>query len=193
MRFLQGTRKFLKKRYDSIPNKKIRINLLNAFPFWTGALATGFVAVLYAKIFAWAEQSSIYIYHKAGWLIFICTPVSFIIAWWLVNRFAPYARGSGIPQVSAAIELSNPKHNYKVEKLLSLRVIIVKIASSLVMVFGGGVIGREGPTIQIAASIFKKINDWLPAWYPKISRRNMIVTGAAAGLASAFNTPLGDL
>lgn len=61
------------------------------------------------------------------------------------------------------------------------------------MVFGGGVIGREGPTIQISASIFKKINDWLPDWYPKISKRNMIVTGAAAGLAAAFNTPLGGI
>jgi H+/Cl- antiporter ClcA len=61
------------------------------------------------------------------------------------------------------------------------------------MVFGGGVIGREGPTIQISASIFKKINDLLPAWYPKISKQNMIVTGAAAGLAAAFNTPLGGI
>lgn len=61
------------------------------------------------------------------------------------------------------------------------------------MVFGGGIVGREGPTIQISATIFKKINDLLPAWYPKISRRNMIVTGAAAGLAAAFNTPLGGI
>jgi H+/Cl- antiporter ClcA len=95
--------------------------------------------------------------------------------------------------VSAAIELSNPKHNYKVNKLLSLRVILVKIGSSLIMVLGGGAIGREGPTIQIAASVFKKINDILPAWYPKISKRNMIVTGAASGLAAAFNTPLGGI
>jgi H+/Cl- antiporter ClcA len=55
------------------------------------------------------------------------------------------------------------------------------------------VIGREGPTIQISASIFKKINSSLPHWYPKISMQQMIVTGAAAGLASAFNTPLGGI
>ena len=76
---------------------------------------------------------------------------------------------------------------------MSLRIIFIKIVSSIIMVFGGGVVGREGPTIQISASIFKKINDWLPEWYPKVSRRNMIVTGAAAGLASAFNTPLGGI
>lgn len=116
-----------------------------------------------------------------------------MVATWLVAKFAVYSRGSGIPQVSASIELSNPKHNYKVDNLLSLKIIFIKIISSLIMVFGGGVIGREGPTIQISASIFKKINDWLPNWYPKISKRNMIVTGAAAGLASAFNTPLGGI
>src|SRR6185312_8773359 len=36
-------------------------------------------------------------------------------------------------------------------------------------------------------------NQWLPAWWPKISKRNMIMTGAAAGLAAAFNTPLGGI
>ena len=109
------------------------------------------------------------------------------------KRFAPYARGSGIPQVMAAIELATPKHNNKIKKLLSIPVIIVKIISSLIMVFGGAVIGREGPTIQIAGSIFRKINEWLPEWWPKISKRNMIMTGAAAGLAAAFNTPLGGI
>jgi H+/Cl- antiporter ClcA len=33
----------------------------------------------------------------------------------------------------------------------------------------------------------------LPKWWPKIAKRNMIVTGAAAGLAAAFNTPLGGI
>ena len=33
------------------------------------------------------------------------------MAWWLVRQFAPYARGSGIPQVMAAIELATPKYN----------------------------------------------------------------------------------
>ena len=70
---------------------------------------------------------------------------------------------------------------------------LVKVCSSIVMVFGGGAIGREGPTIQIAGSVFYKISQWLPAWWPKISRNNMIMTGAAAGLAAAFNTPLGGI
>jgi len=190
---LDKIRQALKSKFDLIDNEKLKKNLLNALPFWAGAFISGAVAVLYAKLFSWAELGTHFIYEKANWTFFVITPVCFVFAWWIVAKYSPLARGSGIPQVSAAIELSNPRHNYKVNSLLSLRVIFIKILSSLIMVFGGGVIGREGPTIQISASIFKKINDLLPSWYPKISKRNMIVTGAAAGLAAAFNTPLGGI
>ncbi len=192
-RLIVRTRQFIKKTFDLIHNEKLKVNLLNALPFWLGAFISGAVAVMYARLFSLAEAGTRLIYQKADWIFFILTPVCFVLAWWLTSRYSPFARGSGIPQVTAAIELSNPRQKYKVGSLLSLRIIFIKILSSLVMVFGGGAIGREGPTIQISASIFKKINDFLPAWYPKISKRNMIVTGAAAGLASAFNTPLGGI
>jgi H+/Cl- antiporter ClcA len=193
MTILDKIRQTLKSKFDLFDNEKLKINMLNALPFWAGAFISGAVAVLYAKLFSWAELGTHLIFERANWTFFIITPTCFILAWWVVLKYSPFARGSGIPQVSAAIELSNPKHNYTVNSLLSLRVIYIKILSSLIMVFGGGVIGREGPTIQISGSIFKIINDLLPAWYPKISKRNMIVTGAAAGLAAAFNTPLGGI
>lgn len=184
---------FLKQKFENLNNEKLKKNILNALPFWVGAFSVGVVAVIYAKLFFWAELGTKYVYNNASWIFFIMTPLLFLLAWVITNKYAPFARGSGIPQVSAAIELSTPGHSYKVNSLLSLKVIVVKIVSSIIMVFAGGVVGREGPTIQIAASIFKKINDWLPSWYPKISKRNMIVTGAAAGLAAAFNTPLGGI
>jgi H+/Cl- antiporter ClcA len=76
---------------------------------------------------------------------------------------------------------------------LSLKIIVFKIISSVVLVIGGGAVGREGPTIQMAGSVFRKVNEYLPEWWPKISKKNMIMTGAAAGLAAAFNTPLGGI
>ena len=193
MILFEKVKQLFKQKFDSINNEKLKRNLLNALPFWVGAIMCGGVAVLYAKIFALAEKGSHYVYEQLGWACFIITPICFVIAWWIVTKYAPFARGSGIPQVTAAIELSNPKHTYKVNSLLSLRIIVVKIISSCIMIFGGGAVGREGPTIQISASIFKIINDVLPNWYPKISKRNMIVTGAASGLAAAFNTPLGGI
>lgn len=193
MLFVSRLRAKLKKHFDRIRNERFRINLLQAIPFWIASLITGLVAVAYTKIFALAEQGTAYIFHLSHWLFFIVTPVCFILAWWMVQQWAPYARGSGIPQVIAALELATPKENHKVDRLLSIRIAVIKIISSCMMVIGGGITGREGPTIQIAGSIFRKINLWLPAWWPKISKRNMIMTGAAAGLAAAFNTPLGGI
>ncbi|MEO8403825.1 MAG: chloride channel protein [Chitinophagaceae bacterium] len=120
-------------------------------------------------------------------------PGCFFIAWLIIRLFSPNAGGSGIPQVMAAIELATPKHDNTIKKLLSFRVMLTKIGSSLVMILGGGAIGREGPTIQVAASVFRLVNKIIPASWPKLSRQHFILTGAAAGLAAAFNTPLGGI
>jgi H+/Cl- antiporter ClcA len=193
MKFIGRLRSMGKRTFDRIRNERLKNNLLQAIPFWIASLLTGFVAVLYTRLFAYAEKGTAYIIHWHLGLLFIVTPVCFLTAWWLVRRFAPFARGSGIPQVMASIELATPKYNDKVNKLLSLPILFIKILSSLIMALGGGIIGREGPTIQVAGSIFRKVNEWLPKWWPKISKRNMIMTGAAAGLAAAFNTPLGGI
>ncbi|MBS1627041.1 MAG: chloride channel protein [Bacteroidetes bacterium] len=186
-------RKVLKKYFDSIRNEKFKNNILQAIPFWVASLITGVFAVLYAKAFFYAEKGAFAIFHYKGWLLFIIAPFCYVTAWWLVTKFAPYAKGSGIPQIMAAIDLATPKERNRINKLLNLRIIFIKILSSLVFVLGGGVIGREGPTIQIAGSVFRKINLSLPDWWPKISKKNMIVAGAAAGLSAAFNTPLGGV
>jgi len=186
-------RRQLKTVFDHTGNDKLKLNFLRAIPFWIASLITGLVAVFYARVFLLAETSADSLFRSYHWLLFVITPSCFLIAWWLVVRFEKYAGGSGIPQVMAAIELANPRDNIKTRKLLSIRVIIIKIISSFFMILGGGVVGREGPTIQIAGSVFRKVNQFLPEWWPKISKRNMIMTGAAAGLAAAFNTPLGGI
>lgn len=183
----------LKNGFDRLNNHTYKKSILQAIPFWVASIITGLIAVLYTKLFLLAESVTKYMYHQYTWILFILTPVCFLVAWWLTFRFAPYSRGSGIPQVVAAIQITGPKTDKQVSKLLSPKIVLVKIASSLVMAVGGGAIGREGPTIQIAASVFRKVNDLLPVWWPKVAKRNMIITGAAAGLAAAFNTPLGGI
>lgn len=192
-RILVYIRKGLKKSFDNIRNEQLKHNLLQAIPFWIGSVITGFFAVMYAKIFAWGENLLHFILEWHDWMIFIIAPIGFVLSWWLVKEFAPNAKGSGIPQVMAAVELANPKEHTKIRSLLSIKIIVFKIISSVILVIGGGAVGREGPTIQIAGSIFRKVNEYLPEWWPKISKKNMIMTGAAAGLAAAFNTPLGGI
>ncbi|WP_332452766.1 chloride channel protein [Chryseobacterium aquaticum] len=192
-KILSSIRNGLKKSFDNIRNEQLKHNLLQAIPFWIGSVITGFFAVMYAKIFAWGEKLLELMLNWHDWMIFIVAPIGFVLSWWLVKEFAPNAKGSGIPQVMAAVELANPKEHTKIRSLLSLKIIVFKIISSVVLVIGGGAVGREGPTIQIAGSIFRKVNEYLPDWWPKISKKNMIMTGAAAGLAAAFNTPLGGI
>ncbi len=179
--------------FDLITNERLKINVLQAIPFWAASLLTGLIAVFYTKLFAYSEN----LFQKAvqwkQWSIFILTPFCFFLAWWFVQKLAPNAKGSGIPQVMAAIELSTSKHDAKVSKLLSLRIMITKILSSLFMVLGGAAVGREGPTIQIAGSVFRIVNKLTPSSWPKLSKQSFILTGAAAGLAAAFNTPLGGV
>lgn len=186
-------RRSLKKSFDNIRNEQLKYNLLQAIPFWIGSVITGFFAVMYAKIFAWGENLLHFILDWHSWMIFVIAPIGFVLSWWLVKEFAPNAKGSGIPQVMAAVELANPKEHTKIRSFLSLKIIVFKIISSVILVIGGGAVGREGPTIQIAGSVFRKVNEYLPEWWPKISKKNMIMTGAAAGLAAAFNTPLGGI
>ncbi|THU34148.1 chloride channel protein [Niastella caeni] len=192
-KIINPVRNRLKRVYNRLHNEGFKNNLLQAIPFWIASVITGLLAVLYAKLFSWAEMGTEWVLHHGVWWLFIVMPVCFVTAWWLVYKFAPAARGSGIPQVIAAVELATPKYIDKVKKLLSIRIIFFKIVSSVIMVFGGGVVGREGPTIQIAGSVFRSINQMLPSWWPKISKRNMIMAGAAAGLAAAFNTPMGGV
>ena len=172
---------------------KIKTNAQQAIPFWIASLLVGLIAVGYTKLFGYAEELLQYTLHWHSWLIFLMAPACFFLAWLIVQLFAPAARGSGIPQIMAAIELATPKHNGKISRLLSFRILITKIASSLLMVLGGGAIGREGPTIQIAGSVFTIVQRWIPRSWPKLSRQGFILTGAAAGLAAAFNTPLGGI
>ncbi|MXV37517.1 chloride channel protein [Flavobacteriaceae bacterium Ap0902] len=176
-----------------IKNKNVHTNILQAIPFWVGAVISGIIAVLYAWLIDKTEHYILEILAWKSWLIFFISPIGFIGSWWLVQRFAPYAKGSGVPQVMAAVELSTPVHRHLAKHLLSLKIMIIKVLSSMLLVFGGGAVGREGPTIQVSSSVFRVINDILPSWWPSISRKNMIMAGSAAGLSAAFNTPLAGI
>ena len=186
-------RKVLKRSFDRISNDRLKHNILQAIPFWVASLVAGLLAVSYSKAFAFLEGTTFDVLKYHGWFIFILTPVCFLIGWWLVFKYGPYARTSGIPQVRAAIELDTTHYDKKINKLLSIKILVVKVVSGLFMILGGGAVGKEGPIIHLSGIVFKKFNDWLPSWWPPISKGNMITAGAAAGLAAAFNTPLGGI
>lgn len=102
------------------------------------------------------------------------------LAGWVVQRWAPEAAGSGIPQVKAALGF--------VPMPLNLRVAVVKLISTLLALGSGLSLGRQGPTVQIGAGLAAQLSRWLPT-SPEY-RRQLIAAGAAAGLAAGFNAPI---
>ncbi len=74
-----------------------------------------------------------------------------------------------------------------------MKIIIYKTISSVICVIGGGAIGREGPTIHISASIFYIFGRQIKKYIPESKSHFWIISGASAGLAAAFNTPLGGI
>ncbi len=171
----------------------LRTNLMKGLPLWIASIITGLLAIIYTLLFGIAESAFHSLHTWKPVSVLIITPLSFAGAYLMVYYFAPYAKGSGIPQVMAVLETDRKKNGPHIDELLSIRVIITKIFSSLLMIQGGGAVGREGPTIQIASSIFRTVDKLVPASWPKVSSQNYIITGAAAGLAAAFNTPLGGI
>ncbi len=175
-------------------NSRMKQLTMLTLPYQVAAVFTALIAVGYAKLFEYVENMHKWVLGFHPDWIFLSAPLSFLLSWWLVRRFSPFAGGSGIPQLMAAIEVADDKaENDRSWKFLNARIILVKIMSSLAMAMGGGAVGREGPTLQIAGSVYRVVHKLLPPFWPKISRRVMMITGGAAGLSAAFNTPLGGI
>lgn len=126
-------------------------------------------------------------------------PAGFLASFLSVRIWAPEASGSGIPQVMSAIEGLERGSNDWMTRLLGMKTMAWKVISSTFMISVGGAIGREGPTIQIGSSLFLSIEDFFTRKGfiirrdPIAARRAFILAGGAAGIAAAFNTPLGGI
>lgn len=182
---------FLEKKFHKNHLTKISLDTL---PLLVASVLVGLMAVAYERLFEIFESISLKIVDFSPYALFIVSPLCFLGSWLMVTRLAPTAGGSGIPQLMAAAELAETPKSKWVDKLLSLRIIVVKILSSLLMLTGGGAIGREGPTLQISGSVFQLIHRFASGIsFNRVSQRVMIITGGASGLAAAFNTPLGGI
>jgi chloride channel protein, CIC family len=71
---------------------------------------------------------------------------------------------------------------------LAGRAALLQAASSFFTIGSGGSIGREGPLVQMAATVASKIGQWTQAPVPRL--RLLVACGAAAGIAAAYNAPI---
>ncbi|MBC2887044.1 chloride channel protein [Ochrobactrum sp. CM-21-5] len=157
--------------------------------FWSGALAIGIISVGFAEAADIAQN-----WFKAltggnqwrAWLPLLITPLGFMACSWVAISWFPNSGGSGIPQAIAARHLTDHEDR---SLLLSIKVAIGKIFLTVAGLFCGASIGREGPTVQIGASIMLQ-----SARFGGMEQaRGLILAGSAAGIAAAFNTPLAGI
>lgn len=157
------------------------------------AAATGLVVVGFTLLSEAASEGFQALRHWGDigpWLPLLWTPALTVGLLWWTRRFVPGAQGSGIPQVVLALddETNEPQRRW----LVSLRLSLHKIGLVSGGLLAGLSIGREGPTVQVGAGVMQHAQRWLS---PKagIDSHDLMVAGAAAGIAAAFNTPLGGV
>ena len=117
-----------------------------------------------------------------AWIILVPVIGGLIVTFLVVN-FAPEARGHGVPEVLDAIY-------YKEGKIRPVVAAIKSLASAF-SIGTGAAVGREGPIIQIGATLgssFGQMITMMP-W----QRITLVAAGAGAGIAATFNTPIGGV
>jgi H+/Cl- antiporter ClcA len=127
------------------------------------------------------------LWHWNAFVPFLWTPLVCALSVWVTRRHFPGAAGSGIPQVIVALRPDVPSALRP--RFVSLRLAIAKVGLVAAGLLGGLAIGREGPTVQIAAGVMLHARRWLPAGV-SIRAHGLLVAGGAAGVAAAFNAPL---
>ncbi|WP_420471038.1 chloride channel protein [Brevundimonas sp. FT23042] len=157
-------------------------------PVWKSRTAAAGGAIC-VGLFAWGfaraadEAQALFARLVALWPLapLILTPLGFFLLVWSTRRFAPLAKGSGIPQVIAAAR--DPQ---AADGFVSLRTAAFKIAATLAALSVGGSVGREGPTVQVGAALMVAFHRLLRMPV----NAAVIIAGGAAGVAAAFNTPI---
>jgi CIC family chloride channel protein len=114
------------------------------------------------------------------WFVVLAPVVGGLIYGPLVSRFAPEARGHGVPEVMYAVNRLGGRMRPQVP--------IVKSLASAVCIGSGGSVGREGPIVQIGSALGSVTGQALRL--PESQLRLLVACGAAGGISATFNAPI---
>ena len=151
------------------------------------AIAAGLCVVAFTQLGDWAFGFFEHLSGKSRWAVLLWTPALTAAIVWVTRRHFPGAGGSGIPQVMATLDPALPPQ--ALSRFVSLRLTLAKIALSTAGLAAGLSIGREGPSVQVAAGVMQHARRWLRPG-SGMSQHALLVAGGAAGIAAAFNAPL---
>lgn len=151
----------------------------------TGAVTIGLVALVFAYLADSAQHLFNGFVGQYGWAMLVITPAGFALLVWLTRRYFPEARGSGVPQVIAAAQMRQPERS----TLISLKTAAAKFALTIGGLMLGASSGREGPTVQISATLMTAVH----RLFRVPLSAAVVIAGGAAGVSAAFNTPLAGI
>lgn len=121
--------------------------------------------------------------HIGAIAVVVQLAIGGVLAVFISSKFAPEARGHGVPEVMEAVALRGGQ--------MRPRVIAVKALASATSIGFGGSCGREGPIVQIGSAIGSLIGRFAQAPAPIV--RTLVACGAAAGISATFNAPIGGV
>ncbi|MFZ4289129.1 chloride channel protein [Variovorax sp. HJSM1_2] len=151
------------------------------------AVLAGLLVVGFTLLSDWTFGHFEVLFHRFSWAVLLWTPAITVGVVWATRRFFPGAGGSGIPHVIAALDPHLPAAERS--RFVSLPLSIAKIGLSSLGLLAGLSIGREGPSVQVAAGVMQHAQRWLRPG-SGITAHALLVAGGAAGIAAAFNAPL---
>ena len=99
---------------------------------------------------------------------------------YLLYRYFPDARGSGVPQTKAALFAGGGR--------ITMRTVVGKFFCTSATLASGIRLGREGPSVQVGAGIASVLGRRLGLRPEKV--KALLPVGAAAAITAAFNSPL---
>ncbi len=118
--------------------------------------------------------------ESPAWRRVLVPTAGALFSGFLLFRYFPNARGSGIPQTKFALFIRNG--------YISLRTVIGKFLCCSISLASGIALGREGPSVQIGAGIASVIGRRFGLSPANV--KALVPVGCAAALAAAFNTPI---
>ncbi len=184
----------MRQHPDFLHNLRAEVANLDQWRDRVVVIGFAVLAGLAVVLLTWLADHALQLFHNARahawWLPLVWTPLCTVVVLWAVQRWAPGASGSGVPQVLAALSPEMPPQRRGL--FVSLRLSLAKILGVSGGVLAGLSLGRQGPSVQVAAGVMLHARRYLSA-HSVISERELLVAGGAAGIAAAFNTPLGGI
>ena len=167
-------------RSSFLPFQNYLIILAVVIGVLTGFGSVGFILVLHA-IADFASKdvaSALGVFGPAS--LVLLPAIGGLFVGPLIHRYAPEAKGHGVPEVMTALATRGGR--------IRRRVVAVKVMASSMTIGFGGTAGREGPMVQIGAAIGSAIGQWAKLTTKNV--RTLVACGAAAGVAATFNAPI---